>query len=115
MLEFTLKDGSIVIIDADDFLEECYIAKESYSLENRQYLNKNWFYEKLKDNDDGICRLASLLEYKIINVTKETKDKIEAYKKEFEELVKPYGFDTHVYYLEEYLAMAVNERNLHWW
>ncbi len=88
---------------------------EWFLLEGRErtFLNRHWFYDKLHDDYEGICRLASTLEYQCD--FEEGRQRIKEYEAEYEKCIGNGNFDVCVMFLEVFFQLATKTENLHWW
>lgn len=113
-MEFVIEGKGTVKIPEDDFLAEWYLsAKDDIRNEKREYVNAEWFYNKLKDNEEGIYQFCSQLDYE--TDSDEIKANIEKYEELYDKALGNAGMDTAVYLLEVFMQEATKEKNLHWW
>lgn len=114
MIEFNIANKGKIIMEEDAFLSEWYLLDPGdVSRKNPHHVNAEWFYERLKDNEEGIYRFCSQIKCK---TDSEILDKeIKKYEDMFEEDLGDGGMDTWIYLLEKYIQEACNEPNLHWW
>lgn len=115
-MEFEIKGKGIIKVLPELYphLREWYLVEPGdFAHKNRKYVDENWFYEKLKNNEEGIYRFASILNY--IEIPDNLKPEVQKYLDEFNKETDPYGFDTFVYMEEVFMQKATGEKNLHWW
>ena len=117
-MEIKLEGKGIVKIlpELCEYLREWYLVDEGDLLhETRKYVDENWFYDKLKDNEEGICILACLYNDDLIEVPESLRPEIKKWEDAFKAETSGYGMDTFIYMEEVFMQKATNEPNLHWW
>lgn len=90
-----------------DFLSEWYLQDKS------NHVSADWFYNKLKNNEEGIYQFASVFDYE--TDSEEIKNKVEQYEKRLDEETDNCGFDAVVYMIEVFVQEATGEPEIHWW
>ena len=115
-MEFEIKGkGTIKVLpELYKYLREWYLVEpDDFTHENRKYVDENWFYEKLKNNEEGIYRFASIFNY--IEIPDNLKPAVKKYSDEYDKETEGCGMDTLIYMEEVFMQKATGEENLHWW
>ena len=109
-LEFIIEGkGKITIPDIGSWLENWFLLKED---DSHEHVNAEWFYNKLKDNEEGIYQFCSQVVGWQTD-SDEIKASIKKYEDKCDAEIEGCGFDTVVCVTQDYMQEATKTQNLY--